>query len=252
MNHINLKNSYIMKFLTINFFATVLILASCKKNPPTNPVSSNCLLQSYVTSDNSISNKINYDANNQVISVESVGSNYTSIVPIKDARNRIYKIDYYNGTTLTTETIYQFDASNRITLISYYQQGTLIGYASWTYSSGSRPTEQKLYNISNGNTTLTETDDYTYDSRGNLLTDGNETYTYDDKPNAIQALSFFPVALAGNANNITSDITKDNSGDITASEISTYTYDSNGNVIQRKEIDNIGVSTIYNYSFLCH
>ena len=251
MNHNNLKNRNIMKKMALLFLPLVLMLASCKKEP-TNQVNSNCLLQSLSTSDNSYIEKINYDGNNQVESVELTGSNYTSLVPTKDASNRVYKVDCYNGTVLSLETVAQFDANNRISLVSYYQQGVLIGYDSWLYTNGNRPNEEKQYSINNGNTFLSAKIDYTYDSKGNVLFDGTTTYTYDDKPCALRVLNFVPAILGGNQNNITSQTTKDPSGNITSSVNSTFTYDSNGNPTQRKDIDNVGASTVYDYVFLCH
>ena len=239
-----------MKTLSIFFVTVAFMLASCKKETP-NPANSNCLLQSITSSDNSYIEKINYDGNNQVISVELTGSNYTSLVPTKDASNRVYKVDYYNGSSQSLETVAQFDGSNRISLVSYYQQGTLVGYDAWTYISGNRPSVEKQYSINNGNTYLSATLNYTYDSKGNVLSNGSTTYTYDDKQCATRALDFLPVVIARNQNNITSQTTPGGPSG-TSSLTSTFTYDSNGNPTQRKDIDNFGVSTVYNYVFQCY
>jgi|GEM_PF-6297396 len=256
-----------MKKISVLLVSSLLIF-SCKKNNTPKPAPPDCLLQYVVGTGLAYSEKVNYGTGNIVLGVEETGGSYTSLVPYADSMKRVSRIDYFYNTNIISEKFFNFDANNRTILITTYQNGGVSQYQGWAYTNNTstRPSEEKVYTINNGNQALSATNDYTYDShgnvltmvsktfdtQGNVLTTDNTSFTYDSKPDAEAILSFMPDVLAGNTNNITSQVTKDSGGNITASINSTYTYDSNGNVSQRQDVNNFGVSSTYIYTFLCH
>jgi len=243
-NHMNPFRSR----LILLFCLTSLGISSCQKGDTASTKNSpapksNCMFLSDSASGQS--EKVNYDSQNQILSIESkgyqyAGVDYTSIVPVWDNNNRLYTLTYYNFGSTAMVITYTYGPTS---ITMFYDQHSPFSFTVYrTMGPNNRPISDS---IPSTGSSVKRILNYTYDAKGNLLSDGTTTYTYDDMPNPTKVLAFLPALTYGNSNNILT--AKSSFGTSRYS----YTYDASGKVTQLKLVDNTGASSVFAYSYSC-
>jgi RHS repeat-associated protein len=182
--------------------------------------------------------KTKYDLNQEVTSISTTLKEDGKVITntlVKDADSRLIQVKKSNGDA----ALITYDGSGRVsTFTNSYKQGYPSDVTSYTYDAAS--------NILTANSTIAGNQAYTYDDRGELLTETKDnnttTYTYDRAGNrstvtTANGLTRYAYEGEGDANRLLKVTNPDKTN-------TAYTYDASGNVIEKTDASG---KTVYTY-----
>lgn len=216
------------------FFAILcsFILFSCKKENPATPDNSNYKIKTYseklVSGSDSISVDYNltYDAQNRITSMFMVSNPSEKFVYTYNSGNEI-TVDIMSSAGNIHEQ--SFFKNNQLDSTYQYNDTQDTTSEKYIYNSNNQLTTLYEYDYSNGQASLSNTTNYTYDSNGRLVKTEdtfNEVDTYDYYPDLVNTMPLISPLSSSQKINLMKTHTMTSNGYPVGTVTFTYTFDS--------------------------
>lgn len=253
------KSELMAAFLTVLIIGCISLLSCNKKKQESssNP-KTNCQLLSVIDENKQVYEKINYDGNGKILSVE-IPDHYT-LIPVYDPLTKKLDSVIYHGD-ITGSYVYWYDSIGRLTEIDR-NTNEFSDYNTTVYlynGASSKPWEeqQKKWTAPN-NLIFKRAIDYKFDGNGNIISAKNlqsgdiDSFSYDTKRSLNIGLEFVDHTLASwNPNYALTNFKYSLSSSSPAKTFYSYLYDGNGNVTQSKVVNSQGTSFLDTYNWSC-
>lgn len=239
------------------FFIVIssLILFSCKKENPATPDNSNYKLKTYsekmVSGSDSLSftYSFTYDAQNRITSMFVVSDPSQKFVYSYDSDNKITMDLTSSAGNIHEESFFK---NSKIDSTYQYNDTQDTTTEKYIYNASNQLTKLYEFYYSNGQASLSNTTNYTYDGSGNLVkTEDTDTNveTFDYYPDLVNTMPLISPLLASQKTNLIKTHTSTSNGYPVDTITFTYTFDNLNriNTVTQTESSGAIVTSAFTY-----